>query len=211
MTGDTGDPTPRRVEIPPYEIFPRAEVDPGTTALVIVDLLRDFVSDHGHMPLVGAAAIVPRVRRLQIWARRVGMAVVFARDTHRDGDPDWTVWGRHAEEGSAGWRIVDEVAPRDSELVVPKLRADAFYSTALDHELRLRGVDTLILCGLDVHGSLTATAMSAGARWYRLVLPVDAVATEAELDREALLRLTGYLHQGVLTTTDALLSSSPEN
>src|SRR3712207_7257469 len=49
-------------------------------------------------------------------ARQRGMKVVFTQDTHTDGDPEWEIWPEHVREGSWGWQIVDELAPREDEL-----------------------------------------------------------------------------------------------
>ena len=73
--------------------------------------------------------------------------MVYTQDTHDPGDPEWEIWGRHVERGTPGWRIVEELAPREDELVLEKVRYDAFYGTRLDHELRGWGVDTLVICG----------------------------------------------------------------
>ena len=80
-------------------------------------------------------------------AREHAMHVVYSQDTHRPGDPEWRIWPEHAQEGSWGWQIVDELAPTTDDLVLRKVRYDAFYGTPLDHQLRLWGIDTLVICG----------------------------------------------------------------
>jgi nicotinamidase-related amidase len=201
----------KTVEVPAYDIECRVAVDPGTTALVVVDMQTDFVDEDGRLPVPGARETVPRIARLLAWARRLQLTIVFTQDSHREGDPEWDIWGRHAEVGTPGWAIVPALAPRAGELVIPKVRYDAFYGTSMDHELRLRGIDTLVICGTVANICVHYTAASAALRWYRVLHPVDALSALSPFDLESALRQAAFLFQAVLTTTDALLSSSPEN
>ena len=197
----------KSVEVPEYEVEEEIRVDPATTALVVVDMQRDFVDPDGALPVPGAPETVPRIRRLLEWARLEEMRVIYTRDTHEQGDPEWDIWGRHVERGSRGWQIVDELAPRGDELVLEKTRYDGFYGTRLDHELRLAAVDTLILCGTVANICVHYTAASAGLRWYRVIHPVDALSALTEFDYEAALRQASFLFQAELTTVDGLTGS----
>lgn len=199
------------VEVPEYQIAENVAVDPGTTAVVIVDMQKDFVEDGGALKVEGAKDTVPKIKKLLDWARRVNVPVFFTQDTHLEGDPEWEIWGRHVEKGTWGWEIVDELAPREGELVLQKVRYDGFYGTGLDHELRLRGVDTLIVCGTVANICVHYTAASAGLRWYRVIHPVDGLSAMTPFDMEAALRQAHFLFQAILTTVDAVVDSSPEN
>jgi nicotinamidase-related amidase len=194
----------KTVEVPEYEIAERVEVEAARTAVVVVDMQRDFVDEDGALPVPGAGETVPRIRRLLDWAREEGVAVVYTQDTHRAGDPEWEIWGRHVEEGTRGWEIVPELAPREDELVFRKVRYDGFYDTGLDHHLRLHGIDTLIVCGTVANICVHYTAASAGLRWYRVIHPVDALSALTEFDMEAALRQASFLFQAELTTVDGI-------
>ena len=61
------------------------------------------------------------------------MRVVFSQDIHDPGDPEFEIWPEHALRGTWGWEMIDELTPRPGELVVQKVRYDAFYGTELDH------------------------------------------------------------------------------
>ena len=202
---------PKTVEVPAYEIARQVTVDPGSTALIVVDMQNDFVREDGALPVPGAAETVHRIKRLLDWARRVSIPVFYTQDTHAEGDPEWDVWGRHAEEGTDGWRIVPDLAPQAGETVLEKVRYDGFYGTRLDHELRLAGIETLILCGTVANICVHYTAASAGLRWYRVIHPVDCLSALTPFDMEAALRQASFLFQAVLTTSDAIMDSSPEN
>jgi nicotinamidase-related amidase len=192
------------VEVPPYEVHERVELDPKRTALVVVDMQNDFVKEGGALRVVDAEATVPRIRQLLELARDAGARVAFSQDTHDDGDPEWDIWGEHARRGSWGFEIVDELRPRSGEPVFQKVRYDAFYGTHLDHTLRLWGVDTLVLCGTVANICVHYTAASAALRWYRVVIPRDAVSALEPFDLESSLRQTAFLFAGTITTTDAI-------
>jgi nicotinamidase-related amidase len=203
-TDSEEEPMARTVEVPEYEIEHRVELDPATTALVVVDMQHDFVDADGALPVPGAADTVPRIRRLLDRARNHGVPVFYTQDTHRAGDPEWEIWGHHVERGTGGWEIVDELAPRPGELVFEKVRYDGFYGTGLDHALRLAGADTLVICGTVANICVHYTAASAGLRWYRVVHPVDALSALTPFDLESALRQAHFLFQARLTTVDGL-------
>ena len=195
------------VEVPEYEIADRVEVQSETTALVVVDMQRDFVHEDGALPVLGAADTVPRIRKLLDWARQQGVFVTFTKDTHREGDPEWEIWGKHVEYGTPGWEIVDELAPQLNELVFEKARYDGFYGTGLDHALRTRGIDTLIVCGTVANICVHYTAASAAIRWYDVVQPIDALSALNEFDYHAALRQAAFLFNATLTTVDGLVQA----
>src|SRR5205807_4796375 len=192
------------VEVPEYEVHHRVELDPKRTALIVVDMQNDFVSEGGSLLVPDAKGTVPNIQRLLELARTSDMRVVFSQDTHDERDPEWEIWPEHARRGTWGWQIVDELQPREDELVVQKVRYDAFYGTSLDHMLRQWGVDTLVICGTVANICVHYTAASAALRWYRVVIPRDAVSALEPFDLESSLRQTAFLFAGTITTTAAL-------
>ena len=194
----------KTVEVPDYEITDDPEIEPETAALLVVDMQNDFVAEDGALPIPGADETVGAIARLLEWARGSKIPVFFTQDTHREGDPEWEIWGKHVERGTEGWEIVSELAPREDELVFEKVRYDGFYGTGLDHALRVGNVDTLVICGTVANICVHYTAASAGLRWYRVIHPVDAISALTPFDYEAALRQAHFLFQAVLTTTDAI-------
>lgn len=194
----------RTVEIPEYEILEEVRLVPSRTALVIVDMQNDFVKEGGSLLVPDAESTIPEIRGLLDAARENGMKVVFTQDTHTDGDPEWEIWPEHAREGNWGWRIVEDLEPREDETVIRKVRYDAFYGTHLDHFLRLWGVDTLIICGTVANICVHYTAASAALRWYEVVIPKDATSALETFDLESSLRQTAFLFNGKITTSKAI-------
>ena len=192
------------VEVPEYEVQDDVQLDPERTALIVVDMQNDFVSEGGSLVGPDAKDTIPRIQSLLELARGSGMRVVYSQDTHDEGDPEWKIWPEHARRGTWGWQIVDELAPGGDELIVQKVRYDAFYGTSLDHQLRLWGIDTLVICGTVANICVHYTAASAALRWYRVVIPRDAVSALEPFDLQSSLRQTAFLFAGTITTTEAL-------
>jgi nicotinamidase-related amidase len=194
----------RSVEVPEYEIHDEVGVDPARTSLIVVDMQNDFVKEGGSLVVPDAEATIPKIKSLLDLARESGMKVSFTQDTHTDGDPEWEIWPEHVREGSWGWEIVDELKPLEDELVIRKVRYDAFYGTHLDHFLRLWRTDTLIICGTVANICVHYTAASAALRWYDVVIPRDATSALDPFDLEASLRQTSFLFTGKITSSEAI-------
>ena len=188
-----------QVEVPKYEMQEEVRVDPAKTALIVVDMQNDFVKEGGALVVPDAEATIPAIQSLLALARESGMKVVFTQDTHGEGDPEWEIWGEHVREGTWGWEIVDELKPREDEVIVRKVRYDAFYGTHLDHFLRLWDVDTLIICGTVANICVHYTAASAALRWYDVIIPKDATSALDPFDLESSLRQTSFLFNGKIT------------
>ena len=192
------------VEAPEYVVQPEVVVEPRGTALVVVDMQNDFVKPGGALVVPTAAATIPAVQRLLSLARGRGMKVFFTQDTHQEGDIEFPIWGPHVLRGTWGWQIVDELAPQPGERVLEKLRYDGFFGTPLDHELRLAGIHSLIVCGTVANICVLHTAGSAALRGYRVILPVDAVSAITPFDLQVAIRQVSFLYRGVITTSEAI-------
>lgn len=192
------------IEAPEYTIEPRVLVDPKTTALIVVDMQNDFVKEGGALVVGDAEKTIPAIKRLLDLARRRSMAVFYTQDTHDPGDPEFPIWGQHVLRGSWGWQIIDELTPRPTDRVIQKLRYDGFFGTSLDHELRLRQVATVIVCGTVANICVLHTAGSAALRGYKVILPIDAISAITPFDFQATIRQTSFLYRGTITTSEAI-------
>jgi nicotinamidase-related amidase len=193
-----------QVEVPHYDVAAEVVLEAATTALLVVDMQHDFVADGGSLRVPDAAATVPVIAGLLDAARAAGVLVAYSQDTHDAGDPEWAIWPEHARHGTWGWEIVGALAPREGDLVVRKPRYDAFYGTPLDHELRRRGIATLVICGTVANICVHYTAASAALRWYDVVVPKDAVSALDPFDLESSLRQTAFLFHGTIATAGAI-------
>jgi len=192
------------LQVPEYTLAREVSVDPRTTALIVVDMQNDFVKPGGALVVETAAATIPAIQRLLALARAKGMKVFFTQDTHEEGDIEFPIWGPHVLRGTWGWQIVDELAPRPGERVIEKLRYDGFFGTPLDHELRLAGIQSVIVCGTVANICVLHTAGSAALRGYRVVLLIDAISAITPFDQQAAIRQVHFLYRGVITTSEAI-------
>jgi nicotinamidase-related amidase len=192
------------VEVPTSTVEPQVTLPAAATAVVVVDMQNDFVMPGGALVVPDAAATVPVIRELLDRARAAGARVFFTQDTHAPGDPEFPIWGEHVLEGTWGWQIVDALAPGPGDRAIRKLRYDGFFGTSLDHELRLAGITTVVVCGTVANICVLHTAGSAALRGYRVVLPVDAISALHPFDMQVAIRQTAFLYRGTITTAGAL-------
>jgi nicotinamidase-related amidase len=192
------------VEVPDYAVAHELSLPANTSALIVVDMQNDFVTPGGALVVPDAQATVPAIAALLARARAAGARVFYTQDSHAPGDPEFPIWGQHVLEGTWGWQIVDALAPQPGERVIRKLRYDGFFGTSLDHELRLAGVTTVVVCGTVANICVLHTAGSAALRGYRVVVPVEAVSALAPFDLHAALRQIDFLYKGTLVHADGL-------
>ncbi|MGP4110578.1 cysteine hydrolase family protein [Streptomyces sp. 4N509B] len=164
----------------------------GHTALVIVDMVNDFIDPAGktatlaRRPLDHARRVIPAMRTLLAAARAAGVTVAHVQHTTLpDGLSDSGPWlearGRATFsvpdiclDGTWGQRIIDELAPLPGEALVTKHRYSGFAGTNLDMILRSAGVRTVVCCGVSTNACVEATAREAFSHDYYVVLPEDA-------------------------------------
>jgi nicotinamidase-related amidase len=187
---------PRKVmNAEPYEL----EFDPAATALVIIDMQRDFVMPGGFGEALGNDvallwSTVDPIRRMLEAARRLGMLIVHTREGHRpdlsDCPPSKLTRGRGAKRigdpgpmgrilvrGELGHEIVPELAPKAGEVVIDKPGKGAFFATDLELILRDRSIKTLIVCGVTTEVCVNTTVREANDRGFECVVLSDCVGS----------------------------------
>ncbi|MEM8956724.1 MAG: isochorismatase family cysteine hydrolase [Pseudomonadota bacterium] len=171
-------------------------LDPATTALIVIDMQRDFIEPGGFGAALGndvtpLQEIVPTVSRLLALARRHGLPVIHTRECHapdlsdcpaakRDrGAPDLRIgdagpMGRILIADEPGAEIVPELAAIDGELVIDKPGKGAFYATGLGDHLGRLGTRTLIFAGVTTEVCVQTTMREANDRGFDSLLIEDA-------------------------------------
>lgn len=187
------------VRVPEISMVERVSLPAVETAVVVVDMQNDFVKPGGKLVVPTAAATVEPIRGLLERARAAGVLVIYTKDTHYEGDPEFSIWGEHVKYGTWGWEIIDELKPVEGrDIVLLKTRYDGFYGTPLDDLLRVYGVKNLVIVGTVANICVLHTAGSAALRWYRVYVPADAVSALNEFDYYAALRQISFLYRGVI-------------
>ncbi|MFA5516603.1 MAG: isochorismatase family cysteine hydrolase [Desulfuromonadales bacterium] len=159
-------------------------------ALLIIDMLNDFVREGAPLEVPKARAIVPRLQARLAQARRTGQAVIYLCDAHAPDDREFgrLGWPPHAVRGSVGAQVIEELAPAEGEKIVRKTSYSGFYASDLGEVLRRLQPEELLLTGCVTNICVFYTAVEAVMRDYRVRVPADSVAALDEEDGEFALR-----------------------
>jgi nicotinamidase-related amidase len=177
----------------------KIELDSRKTAIIIVDMQNDFVDPKGKLYVPQASKTIQPIKKLLEKAKNAGVPVIYTQDWHIPGDPEFHIWGRHAEAGSWGSQIVEEIKPASNDIVVKKTRYDAFYGTPLDDILRnVLKRDTLVVVGTVANICVLHTVGSAALRWYKTVVPVDGISALNDFDMRCALRQMDFLYKTII-------------
>ena len=139
-------------------------------ALVIVDIQKDYFPGGAH-PLEAPEAAAAAARRVLEAFRASGDPVVHVRHVW---DEEEATFMRPETEGVD---IHPDVAPAEGELVIAKEHPNGFRETLLEHELRARGVDSLVVCGMMTSMCVDATVRAAVDLGFDTTVVHDACAT----------------------------------
>ena len=183
------------IQAEPYEL----PFDLKSTALVMIDMQRDFVEPGGFGEMLGndvsllRSSIEPCKEVLET-ARKVGLFVIHTREGHRPdladlptakkerghlktGIGDVGPMGRILVRGEVGHDIIPELYPIDGEPVVDRPGKGAFYDTDLLGILRNRNIKTLIVCGVTTEVCVHTTVREANDRGFDALVPEDCTAS----------------------------------
>lgn len=153
--------------------------------------------------------VIPNQQRLLAACRRHGIETLYTvvesltRDG-RDRGLDHKISGLHVPRGSWQARVIDELAPAEDDIVLPKTASGVFNATNIDYVLRNLGIRFLILAGILTDQCVDTTVRDAADRGYLVTLVEDACAAESPDRHDAALRgLKGYCR---IRSTAALLA-----
>jgi nicotinamidase/pyrazinamidase len=171
-----------------------------TRALVVIDMIEDFVREGGALYCgPSMAQIVPVIQGELERARSGGELVVYLKDDHLPDDAEFAQFPPHAISGTSGARIVPELEPHAADIVIPKRRYSGFFGTDLDITLRERGVDTLRLVGDCTNICVLYTAADARNLGYAVEVVRDGVTSfDLEAHADALRELEKTLGATIL-------------
>ena len=211
-------------------------LEPGSTALLVIDMQRDFVHpDHefaqvlerlvpgvteGYFERV-RSAVVPNVQRLLAAFRNCGAPIFFTgTGTQVSEGQDLCCWLRDFDAlgmqvlgrrvwpriQDRAWQIDEAVAPLPGEVVVNKTAADPLGCTIIDQSLRNLRVTTVVVVGLTTDVCVSSTGRGCADRGYRTILIEDACTTLSSKMHEASLD-TFRLAFGQVKPTEDLLTA----
>jgi nicotinamidase-related amidase len=174
-------------------------IDLDRTALIIIDMQRDFLEPGGFGETLGndvsrlKAAVGPCQAVLE-GARKAGVLVIHTREGHKAdlsdappaklerGHPSMRIgapgpMGRILIRGEPGHDIIPELYPAAGEAVIDKPGKGAFYATELGSLLKARGIENLLVCGVTTEVCVNTTVREANDRGYRCIVLSDCCAS----------------------------------
>lgn len=201
------------------------EIDPAHAALLFVDVqnynARIDGGEYSHLSATERdaryggffrafhATALPNMRRLQAACRAGRIEVMYTvieslTKDGRDRSLDYKITGFNVPRGSWDARVLDEIAPAEDEIVIPKTSSSVFISTNIDYVLRNLGVRSLIIAGLLTDQCVDSSVRDACDLGYLVTAVSDACATLTPERHDWSLRNNrGYCRQ---VTTDALVA-----
>ncbi|MEB3764649.1 MAG: cysteine hydrolase [Desulfurococcales archaeon] len=188
----------KSVQVPEYSVVDSVKLPADKTAVIVVDMQNDFVKPEGKLYVPTAEETVEPIRRLLEKAREKRVRIFYTKDTHYDDDPEYSIWGEHVKKGTWGWEIIDELEPREGDIVVEKTRYNGFYGTPLDDLLRVYKIEYVVIVGTVANICVLHTAASAALRWYKVIVPMDGISALNEFDYHASLRQIDFLYKGII-------------
>ncbi|KQV03181.1 cysteine hydrolase [Devosia sp. Root105] len=179
----------------PSRPYPYA-LDPAHTALVVIDMQRDFIERGGFGDSLGndvkrLEAIIPTTAALLALFRAQGWPVIHTREAHkpdlsdcppskiRRGNPSLHIgemgaMGRLLVRGEPGNQIVDALAPLEGEMVIDKPGKGMFWATGLHEQLVELGITHLVFAGVTTEVCVQTSMREANDRGYECLLIEDA-------------------------------------
>lgn len=146
-------------------------------ALIVVDMLNDFVDEKGALYCGQTAKdIIPFIRTRIGDYRKTGSLVIYLQDSHAEDDKEFERFPRHSVTGTWGHQIVPELAPKPGDVVIQKRRYSGFFETQLSDLLKNRNIGDVEVVGVCTNICVMDTAGGLANRDYNITVPRAGVA-----------------------------------
>jgi len=208
---------------------------PARTALLVIDMQRDFLLPEGYAAQVGLdiaplVATIRPIEKLLAVGRKAGLLIVHTREGHVPDLSDCPPYklersrragaeigskgplGRLLVRGEVGHDFVEVLRPLEQEIVIDKSGYSAFVHTGLQQMLTKRGIETLILTGVTTEVCVSSTLRTAIDLGHRCITVSDACASgNPDLHKAALamIGVEGGIFGEIATTTEVIERLAP--
>lgn len=161
-------------------------------ALLSIDFMKAYTTEGAPLYAPGVIEALTRAQSVLLAARETGVLIVHTNIRYQSGlFLDGGIWVQKAPvmkamvEGNPLAEFCDEVTPQETELVISKQYASAFFGTTLAATLTAKGIDTLVLTGCSTSGCIRATAVDAVQYGFRVMVLRDCVGDRHSAPHEA--------------------------
>lgn len=142
-------------------------------ALVIVDMLNDFVEKTGALYIPGAELLVDNILKLRNAIDRV----VYANDSHTENDPEFKIYPKHCVVGTHGAQIYEKLPPaHKTTITINKQNLSMFSVTDTDKKLRELKINELYIVGVATEYCVKAATLDALKLGYAVYIVSDTIA-----------------------------------
>ncbi|MFM0088822.1 cysteine hydrolase [Paraburkholderia sediminicola] len=194
-----------------------------TTALVLVDVLNDFLAEDGKLnsmiaPMLEQTTLVENLKRLLHGARSAGVKIFFSPhgiDEHSFDDVphvhprfQFGIDNQVFWKGSLGADFFAPLRPQAGETIISQHRMfDSFIGTDLEQQLRANGIEKVVLAGLTSQTCVEGTGRHALETGFHVTFLKDAVADFTELAHRAAIDVSYPTYGHEVLTTDEFLKA----
>lgn len=197
--------------------FRQRAIEPDRAALLVIDLQKGHYNaarigadpEHSYLHDQIENSVIPNGQRLIAACRAAGTEVIYTvieclTLDGRDRSLDYKISGLFAAKGSREAEVIDELAPLDNEIVIPKTSSSLFNSTNFEYVLRNLGVEYLMVMGMITDQCVETTVRDGCDRGFLMTVVEDACAANSEQrHEESLIGIDGYCRRRI---TDELIT-----
>jgi ureidoacrylate peracid hydrolase len=192
------------------------------TALLLVDVLNEFLEEGGTFECPSGRAMVPTLAALISACQDADLPVIYIVQSHRSGNVDRGLTAAMLPDGysihltgSRDVEIYAPLAPATGDVIIDERRHSGFFGTELEIVLRQLDVDTVIVAGVTAPVCCESTVRDAAFRDFHVIYPADLnecndiVGADGDVvTREDLLRvisaIISFLYGRVTTGADLI-------
>ena len=183
-----------------------ARLAPESTAVIVVDMINEFLEDGGLMVLASGRALYQPIQQLVDAAHAAGAKVIWLRDEHADrSDPEFRKRIVHCLKGTWGTQIVDALRAEPDDIIMPKPTYNGFFHTPLHETLQRLGITTLVVTGVVTNICVRSTCHDAFFLGYNVLVPEQCVAGTSEREQASSLYDIDT-HYGSVTRLEQVLN-----
>lgn len=183
----------------------RLAFDPSRAAILVVDMLNEFLEPGGEMVALEGRRIIEPLNRLLAAGRGLGARVVWLCDEHVNlEDREFQKRVPHCLIGTWNAAIIDAMDVQPDELRIPKRRYSGFFGTDLDLRLREWGVLQVVVTGVVTNICVRSTVHDAYFHGYDVFVPEDCVCATSDREQASTLYDIDTHYGDVVSSTDLI-------